>query len=154
MRVPRPKPLGQAVLTVQMSGRKSPIGFISPRKRYAKKLGPKLHNRLIEEGFVIKKTDADLHLHVQVYEVTTGSTAREARCDLLVELYDKWPGDLTLPRAQPPADLRPIFSMMVSAVEHVTNQGYPREELTQRAAEKCLSDVVSYLVRSKTHPMT
>lgn len=151
--VPRSTPLGDAALSVQVTARKSIVGFISPRGRYADKLGPVLHNRLIDNGFVLKEKTADLHLHVQVYEVTTGATAREVQCDLLVELYPQWPGNLSEKKAYPPKE-KPVFSMMVRVSEHKTNNGYPREQLTERAAAACLDDVVAYLVRSKKQAMT
>lgn len=151
--VPRQAALDDAVLSLQVTARKSVLRFVSPRGRYAKKLKPALHNRLLENGFVLKEKTADLHLHVQVYEITTGATAREARCELLVELYPEWPGDLSEKNAYPP-QVKPVFSMMVRVSEHTTNNGYPREQLAEQAAQTCLNDVVAYMVRSKKQPMT
>lgn len=151
---PRQEPLGTAVLSFQMTARKSVLRFISPRGRYRDYLAPHLLNLLIAEGFVIKKQTADLHLHVQVHEITTGGTAREAQCDLRVELYDRWPGDLTQKGAYPPKDLDPVFSMLVSASEHQKSSGYDRELLAREAAKRCTEAVVAYLVRARHHALT
>ncbi len=151
--VPRAEGLGDAVISLQMTFRKSPLGFVSPRGRYAEKLGPKLHNRLLEEGFVIKRETADLHVVAQVYEITTGGTARTARCDLRLDIYDSWPGDLSEKRAKIPKGMKAIFSMMVSSEKKTMTNGYPRDQLADAAADQCLADLVSYLVRSKSQPM-
>lgn len=150
---PRAAPLGDAVLSLQVTARPSIIRFISPRGRYRDKLRPHLQNRLIQEGFVVKQQAADLHLHVQLYEVTTGSSAREARCELLVELYDAWPGDLTLKKAHPPQDIKPVFTMFVSETVHQRSSGYDRELLARQAAERCTEDVVRYLVRARSRAL-
>jgi hypothetical protein len=152
VQVPRQEPLGKAVISLQTTARKSPIRFISPRGRYAEKLRPQIAAGLIEHGFAIKKTTADLHLVVQVYEITTGGSARTARCDLLLEIYDQWPGDLAEIK-KVSAELKPVFSMMVTAEEKIMTNGYPREQLAERAADQCVADLVDYLVRSKSQPM-
>jgi len=150
---PRSAPLGDAVLSLQVTARPSIVKFVSPRGRYRDKLGPHLLNRLIQEGFVIKKQTADVHLHVQVYEITTGASGREARCDLLVELYEAWPGDLTARKAYPPKDIKPVFSMLVTETVHQRSNGYDRELLARKAAERCTEDVVRYLARARTHAL-
>jgi hypothetical protein len=150
---PRSVPLGDAVLSLQVTARPSIIKFISPRGRYRDKLRPHLQNRLIQEGFVIKPQAADLHLHVQLHEITTGSSARQVRCDLLVELYEAWPGDLTKKNAHPPQHIKPVFSMLVSETVHQRSNGYDRELLAREAAERCVEDVVRYLVRARTHAL-
>jgi len=156
---PRSAPLGDAVLSLQVSARPSILKFISPRGRYRDKLRPHLQNRLIQEGFVIKQQTADLHLHVQLYEVTTGGSGRQASCDLLVELYEAWPGDLTAPKAHSPkahapSKSQPIFSMLVSETVHQRSSGYDRELLARQATERCVEDVVQYLVRARTRALT
>lgn len=149
----RRAPLGDASLSVQWSARKSVMRAVSPRARYAEKLQPKLHNLLLERGFTLRKDTADLHLHVQIHEITTGAAGRESSCELHVEMFEEWPSPVSKYGSFPKKELTPVFSMMVSATEHKKVNGYPREMIAERAAERCVEELVAYLVRSRATPM-
>lgn len=142
--------LGESVLSVQVTSKKSFLGPLSPNGRYAERIRVRLKNRLIQSGFVLMEKTADLHLHVFVEQVTTGGGNNEAECRLKVTGYREWPGDFEeMQKKSRPTTAPIVLELSVQVVKKRLSQGYNRELLAEEAAKDAAEVLVDYLKKSK-----
>lgn len=142
--------LGDSVLSVQVTAKKSLLGPLSPNGRYADRIRVHLKNRLIQSGFVLKEKTAVIHLHVFVEQVTTGAGNHEATCRLNVKGYRQWPGDLAeMQKKQQPTSVPVALELDVDVVKKGLPQGYNRELLAEEAAKQAAEVLVDYLKQAR-----
>lgn len=140
VQVPRPGDLHADVVSVQMIAKPHLLGILSPRPRYAREMRAQLKNELIARGFVIKSETAELHIVAELLEITTGGSQNRAECELRVDVYATWPGDL-LRDEKAKAHLgkeKSLFSFRVQTTERKSSNAESREAEVRQVAKQAV----------------
>lgn len=146
---PLEQPLGDAELSLQVTAEPSFLGAISPNRRAAKWLHRRIKNGLLERGFVLRPSEAELYLWVHVEKITTGGSGSQAKCVLRVSAYEDDPGDLSSERRRAAWNAPARFEWEVEVVRKQLRNGATREQLAQETQQDCAQVVIERIAAAR-----